>query len=163
MINPKIKIRRDLSDLIIDGLLVMIFFGIVILVLTQYAKLPNEIPSHFDLSGNPDGSFNKSSILMWPGIAFMTLAIHFIIIDRPHTFNFPMKTNTDNAEKHYRLATSLIRRLNICILSFLFYITYMTIQISLGFKSDIPSYALIAFFITLIGISGWYFKKAFRS
>jgi|GEM_PF-6505907 len=39
----------------------------------------------------------------------------------------------------------------------------MTIQISLGFQSDIPSYALIGFFIALIGISGWYFNEAFRS
>lgn len=132
MTRPKIKINLDNTDriLISIGMLsLVILFGSP---LCYFNSLPETIPIHFDLYGNPDGFANKNNVWATPIIASLLYAGMNQLIKYPHLFNYPIKINEKNAAKHYQKAIKLLRTLNTIIVVLLTSISCGSIQTALG-------------------------------
>ena len=132
MKNPKIKLKLGIFDILLEigGItcLAVLFY----VVLSKYGDLPDTIPVHFDASGEVDGHGSKSSLLMLSGIALLSYVGLFILNQFPHIFNLPVTITENNAERQYRLATRLIRVMNVSVTFLFLYIIYSMI----GSSSD---------------------------
>ena len=113
--RPIVKIELTLWDKSLEmlGWFILIMFWI--LTILNYSNIPGTIPTHFDLTGKPDGFGDKSSIFILPVISSV-LYIGMTILNRfPHIFNYPTKITNQNAERQYTIATKLIRYLKLVV------------------------------------------------
>lgn len=113
--RPRLKIKPELSDRLIE----MLAWGSLILhwllILTQYADLPAEIPAHFDSKGNVDGYSHKSMLFFLPALVSLILTGLTLLNRHPHKFNFPVTITPENAERQYRLACRFLRFIQLFI------------------------------------------------
>ncbi|MDC3132703.1 DUF1648 domain-containing protein [Flavobacteriaceae bacterium] len=143
MTRPIIKISLDNTDrlLICIGVLsLIILFG---LPLYYFSSLPETIPIHFDLYGNPDGFANKNNIWALPIIGSLLYAGIHQLNKYPHLFNYPIKITEKNAAKQYQKAIKLLRTLNTIIVVLLTSISSGSIQTALGNQKGLNPYVIV--------------------
>ncbi len=87
-----------------------------ILAGTFFFYLPEIIPTHFGINGQVDDYGNRLTIFLLPAIGSLVFLLLKFLVNRPETFNFPVKITQENAQYQYRLAISFIRWLNVSIL-----------------------------------------------
>jgi uncharacterized membrane protein len=124
--RPKIKLELTTADKtfeIIGWLLVISVWGLTI---TNYANLPETIPTHYNGAGQADGFGGKATILTLPLIATVLFVGLTILNKFPHIFNYPTNITQDNALRQY--ATRMIRYLKLIIVVIFGLIEFKTIQ-----------------------------------
>ena len=160
--RPKISIKRDPSDWIIEiagALFMLLMIGLPIYYFNQ---LPDTIPSHFNALGEPDAYSKKNSIWTLPIVGLFTYIGLFALNGYPHIFNYPTEITEDNAERQYRIATKLLRTMNLVIAAGFAYITYSTIQAAFGNQMGLGMWFLPIFLLSIFGTTGVYLYSAFR-
>jgi len=95
--QPKIKIPKSTSILILDLLALSLCVFYVVYTALSYANLPDKIPIHYDLSGEVDGIGGKSVILLLVGIGLRLFLMHRVGNEYPHTCNYAVQVTEDNA------------------------------------------------------------------
>lgn len=126
--RPKIKLELSLIDKtfeIIGWLLVISVWGLTI---TNYANLPETIPTHFNGVGQANEFAGKATILTLPLIATFLYVGLTILNKFPHIFNYPTNISQENALEQYTNATRMIRYLKLIIVAIFGLITFKTIQ-----------------------------------
>lgn len=118
-------------------LLIPILVGIVF-----YNKMPDILPTHFDINGVPDKYSSKFSALFWLP-AFMILIQVFMIF----MLNKDPRKNYQS-EKLYTISLLIIPILNLVI-------TYVTISYGLGSKIDIVKILMFAMGILFLVIGNF--------
>jgi len=151
MQNPKIKIKLDTYDKVLEILGAASLMLIVMLPFNYYPELPKIIPSHFNALGLADSFSHKSVIFILPSIAFILYMGLHTLNRYPQVFNYPKPITPKNAAQQYRAATKLIRMINTIIILALTFITYSTILAALNQTSGIPSLFQYIFLGSLAG------------
>ncbi len=109
-ITPKpIDQKLELSAKLL--LLLMWLFTLFLLF-----TLPQTIPIHFNVKGETDGYGHKLTMLLLP---ILGTCIYFGITklnNYPHIFNYLTIITTQNAERQYKLATTMMRFLKLAVL-----------------------------------------------
>jgi len=126
--RPKIKLELSTADKtfeIIGWLLIISVWGLTI---TNYANLPETIPTHYNGAGQADGFGGKATILTLPLIATVLFGGLTILNKFPHIFNYPTNITQDNALRQYTNATRMIRYLKLIIVVIFGLIAFKTIQ-----------------------------------
>ena len=162
MDRPRIKIELDISDWaieIIGAFFLILMFGFP---LYYFNELPEIIPRHFNIDGEPDGFSQKNIIWTLPVIGFVIYIGMFFLNKYPHIFNYPKEITEENAERQYKIATKLMRTLNMLIAASFFYIGYGTIQTSLNKGDGLETYFLPIFITAIIGTIGIYTYSALK-
>ncbi len=159
MNRPKIKIELDLIDKIIEGIGILGILLLIGLPIIYYGDLPDTIPRHFGLNGEPDGFSGKGIIWTLPILGSIMYIGMVILNKHPHIFNYPKKITEENAERLYRITTKLIRFLNTAIVCIFSYMTYATIRTALGKQGGMGNYFILVFLILIIGILGYFLIK----
>lgn len=126
--RPIIPIELKIFDKIIEGMALIVFISIWVMVIYSYNKLPQIIPVHFDLSGNVDRMGDKSSIFTLPFIASFIYLLLTVLNKYPHMFNYIGEITLDNAKSQYTFATRLLRVIKVIVLSVLFIIILVVIR-----------------------------------
>lgn len=162
MDRPKLKIELDTSDWIIEivgALFLILMLGFPIY---YFKELPDIIPRHFNAAGEPDGFSQKNIIWILPVIGVVMYVGMFFLNKFPHIFNYPTEITIENAERQYRIATKLMRTLNMLISASFFYIGYSTIQTALNKQDGLGTLFLPIFLLGIFGTIGSYIYFAFK-
>jgi len=152
--HPKLKIYPTRNELFTEfaAFLLLVFFWIISILSLDY--LPDEIPTHYNGSGQVDAFGSKETILLLPLIATLLFIMMSILSKFPHTFNYSVEITKENAEKQYKNAIGFIRLLKIAVLLLFIFMNYQTMQIALEKNKSLGVWFLpvtILFFITLVG------------
>lgn len=158
------KIHLELT--VIDKLLEIVGWIAVLLMwallLSQYAKLPEIIPIHFNAAGKADGFGNKATILMLPIIASM-LFVGMTALNRfPHIFNYPVKITEGNAFWQYTKATRMIRYLKFIIVAVFGFLMFKTMQMAVDKTDGLGSWFTIAMLVLIFVPLLYYLVQSFR-
>ena len=100
--RPKIEISKTKSEWLMDMIGYIALAIMLIVLFMNWRELPNEVPAHFDGSGNVDRWGSRWELLILPGIG---IAMHFFLMifeKFPETHNYPARINESNAEVFYR-------------------------------------------------------------
>jgi uncharacterized membrane protein len=89
-----------------------------IFCIAEYAKLPEIIPTHFNVQGEADDHGSKASIFILPAIISLVYILLTILNKYPHLFNYPQTITADNAKEAYTKATQLLRIIKLIIIVF---------------------------------------------
>jgi uncharacterized membrane protein len=162
MVRPRIKIELDAFDWIIElisGLSLILMIGFP---LYYFSELPDILPRHFNASGVADGFSQKNVIWTLPSIGFVMYIGMFFLSRFPHIFNYPKEITQENAEHQYRIATKLIRTLNMLLAVSFFYIELATIQTALNKQDGLGAFFLPIFLLGIFGTIGVYLYSGFK-
>ena len=154
MTQPKVQVEQSQLDKSIEILTLAAMGAYLVFIFISYAKLPDQIPTHFGPTGEPDGWSSKFSLFMLPFIALAINILLTVMNKHPHTFNYPVKITPENAAFHYEKGRSLLTRIKATIVFMFFYISWRTVAIVEGRASGLGQWfiliILLATFIPII-------------
>jgi uncharacterized membrane protein len=113
--RPILKIKLTLTDKLLEIFGWLILFVFWTATLLGYSNFPEKIPTHYNLTGQPDSFGDNTSIFILPVLSTLLFAGMTILNRFPHVFNYPKKITNQNAERQYTIATRLIRYLKFIV------------------------------------------------
>jgi uncharacterized membrane protein len=162
MSRPKVKLLTTGTDWVFEGIGLLGIILTVTYVIANYSNLPDTLPSHYNLAGQPDGFGGKAILFGLLSIAIATYLIMTIGVRFPHMFNYPFKITDENAERQYKNMSMMIRILKTLVVVIFLYLTFVTIQNGLGKMNGLGTWFVPVTIFTLFGIVGFYLYKGFR-
>lgn len=117
--RPKIKIPLTTIDKVMEIAGWLFVITACILAFYYYYKLPEVIPVHFDITGKPDRYSSKAYLFFLPVLALILFTGMTWLNKYPHVFNYPVNITPENAERHYRFSTRMLRFVKM-VLAFIF-------------------------------------------
>lgn len=137
MIRPKIKIKYQTIDYIIELLGIIGIVCLIVIPIYFYNDLPDILPIHFNIKGQPDAFGSKDSIWILPSIGLF-LYIGMTLLNRiPHFFNYPTKFTNKNAERLYTTETRTLRLFKVIVVLLFAYIDFQVIRIGLKESTEL--------------------------
>ena len=160
----KLKIELTATDKVIELAGWISIIATWWLTITNYANLPDIIPTHYNAIGEADGFGGKATILTLPLIATVLFVGLTVLNKFPHIFNYTASITKENALRQYTNATRLIRYLKLILVIIFCFIAYKTIQKASGKADGLGSwflpFMLVCVFVPLIWFIVQSIKKA---
>ncbi len=149
MSRPKIKIKKENIDLILEALSIVGLLFLIAYPLFHFSSLPDKIPSHFGPSGQPDAYQSKNIIWSFPALGVFIYLLITMISRIPHNLNYSVKITEENAATQYQTAVRMMSVLKAIILLAFAYIVFTSIQVALGNKTGLGYWFLpvLLFFV----------------
>ena len=118
--------------------------GIVIYLLVRWSSIPDQVPGHFNASGEVTRWDSKVSLIIMPVIAG-TLYIGITILERfPQIWNTGVRVTQENMFRVYRILKRMISVIKLLIVA-----TFVSITIIQSLAVNLPVW-LMPVFISLI-------------
>lgn len=102
--RPKIDMPRTGMQKAMNIIGYSVFLGCVVYAIIMFGKLPDEVPTHFNINGEADGWGSKYTMIVVPLIALVVCLPLEALEKRPHLHNYPAFFNEENAEKLYSIS-----------------------------------------------------------
>ena len=154
---PKSKLRTTLNFITLATLVSAIIYGIIV-----YQKLPEKIPTHFNMKGEADNWGGKGSIFMVPLTLSSSILIAYLISRFGHYLHSKELTKAD---KLIFINNSIYKAmLNVIIALTSFYSVWMMYRLALGKYAFEPWGFIfllggIIFVVVLLVIKNYQIKK----
>ena len=133
------------------------------LVVFTYGSLPDTIPTHFGVGGNPDGWGPRWMVFLLPAVE-LTLYLTLTFMARiPHRLNYPWKITDANAPRQYRLARVFLGVMKLEIVLFFGYVKFAAIRVALGNASGLEPVFLPVFVASTVVTIAVYVGLAYRA
>lgn len=158
----KITIPKTLLEKTLDITTIILFIIGIIYCLQQWMTLPDQIPIHFNMKGEPDGWGGKWGVWL-PLVIGLILWIGLSQLEKyPHTYNY-LNLNMENAERQYKNARLMINLMKTEISIFFIYISWMIIEF---FSADKVTHhnwlPVVIFIIVLFSSIGFFIYRSFK-
>lgn len=118
----KIKIRRTIPDMILEGLSLLGMAGTTLYLIVGWDSFPDRIPVHYNAAGEIDRWGGKGELLFLPVVMWI-LYIGITLIQRfPQIWNTGVQVTQENGARVYRILMYMVETLKLIItagLSFL--------------------------------------------
>ena len=128
--RPILKLQKKPIDKFFEMSALLLISFMWIYASYHYVKLPDRIPIHFDLKGNPDDWDSKNTIWIIPAIVTSMVILLRWLNRYPHKFNYLVQIDESNAEKQYVMATRLMRYIQFIISLLFTYILFVVVRSS---------------------------------
>ena len=135
----------------------------VLLIVQFWAVLPDRIPIHFGYRGLADAWGDKVTIWIVPAVAAIIFAVLTAVSRYPHTFNYPVPINSENARRQYLLGRGLLVWLKAEICWLLAFVVRQQILVALGNAQRFSVELLLGFVVLIFGTVGVYLLKAYSA
>ncbi len=129
--RPKLDIGLTKIDKLLETICLTLLLLLWVTTIAFYGKLPDQIPTHFNVAGRPDDFNNKQHIFVLPIIATVIYIGMTIINKYPHIYNYPAIITKENATRLYTSATKFIRVLKLVVVVIFSGIVFMMYKTSL--------------------------------
>lgn len=131
-------------------------------VLFAWQQLPERIPAHFGITGEPDAWGSKGSIMILPAVGLILYASMMALARVPHVYNYPVKITEANAEAQYRLGRRLLLTVNAFTIWLLAGLLLNSIAVAMGRQEGLSPVLLIVLLVAPAGILIGYLILASR-
>ncbi len=151
--RPKLKIQNDRFYYLFETISIIGLICLIIIPFVFYGKLPETMPKHFDIHGNPDAYGSKGMVWFLPILGIVLYAVLTILCKYPHTFNFPTQVTQQNAGKLYKKGIIIIHLVKLTIVSLFVYLNLKMIEIGLGQLDKLSGLFLPIILIVFLGMT----------
>ena len=113
-------------DYVISGICIFVIICTWAYVGYAWMKLPAEIPTHFDVSGNIDGYGSKAVIFLLPVMMIVMFVIMTVTEHFPQSWNFRnIRITPQNQEQIYALGKNMLLSMKLIIMLLFSFLTVM--------------------------------------
>lgn len=103
-----------------------------LIVFTVWPDMPDQVPQHFDASGQADAWGSKATLLLLPAVNLVVFVIMTVISRFPHISSVPVEITPLNARRVYRLVRFQTIWLKAVVVLVLAYMSWRTIEQARG-------------------------------
>jgi len=130
--RPVISLGRSPADLAVELAGAIAILVSILPIVQFWGVLPDRIPIHFGLGGQPDALGDKVTIWIVPAVAAIIFVVLTAVSRYPHTFNYPVRITEENARRQYLLVRSLLVWLKAEICWLFAFVVRQQILVALG-------------------------------
>ncbi|WP_252504908.1 DUF1648 domain-containing protein [Sporosarcina sp. Marseille-Q4943] len=146
--KPVLDIPKTLFEKSLDIVTAAVYLAGIIYTIVIWSQLPDQVPAHYNASGEVNRWGSKWELILLPVIAAFLAVFMTFLEKHPELHNY-RKLNDSNIEFQYKNSRMLMNVLkNECVLLFTF-LTYKTEQVAIG-KIDSLSVAFLPIFLIII-------------
>lgn len=120
------------------------------LALGYFPDLREQIPTHFNASGEADKFGSKNTIFLMPVLSLVMVAIFVFLSKFPHKFNYLNKITPENAESEYRKMRMVLRVVNTLTSLMFLIITWDILQAANGTGKNLSLWFWLVFLALMI-------------
>lgn len=131
---------------ILNILCLVIMVGSLVWLILYWKKIPDEIPTHFNVYGEADNFGSKKSIIILPIFAWMIYGMIFLIECFPGAWNTGVKVTPENSVRVYGILKGMI-----VILKLFVVLTFTLLMVFSAISKGLPIWLLP---VELVGIFG---------
>jgi len=158
--RPRIDIPSSTAEKMTEYASLLGIVFILWTLFSYWSGLPDEIPIHYGLTGDPDSYGAKATLFILPLITVILYAGFTILRKYPHVYNYPVEITQENAGIQYSLALKLIGLLKVEIVWLFAYIHWRTCLIGMGEASSLGIWFLPVFVALILLTAILYVIKA---
>lgn len=107
--RPILHLPRTPLETLLAVLTVFGLIAVIAITVWGFFTLPGTIPTHYGLSGTPNASGDKASLVTLPIIALCLTVLLTLLTRYPHRYNYLWPITAENAPRQYVLARLLLR------------------------------------------------------
>ena len=126
-------------------------------------RLPDRIPTHFDLAGNPDGWGSPRTLLVLPVIALVLYLVITLVALFPSVFNYPVRVTAENRARLEELALGMIAWLKAELVCFFTGLQWAIAAAVRNGRGTLPPWAPLPVLVVIFGTVGWHLVAMFRA
>ncbi|PRR81877.1 DUF1648 domain-containing protein [Clostridium vincentii] len=120
------KLKYTKFQIALEIIALLLIIWMIIFICTQWNKLPDQIPAHYNAMGEPNRWGDKIEIIIAPIISILLYATITIASFFPKTWNVPVRVTDSNKEVVYRYTRNLLILIKVEVIGMFFYTTYYT-------------------------------------
>ncbi|SEG27009.1 Protein of unknown function [Algoriphagus boritolerans DSM 17298 = JCM 18970] len=139
-------------DILLEITGMIVILGCFVFIASNYQDLPDSLPRHYGLDGVPDAYSAKGIIWVLPIVGLILYMVIGLVSNVPSMINIPFKPNPEKVEFYQKKYCRMIRVLNVVMVCIFAFLTYQSIQIGIGAKSQLPQYFSLVAITLLLGI-----------
>ena len=110
--------RYRRADLLCDVFSVICLIVMFLLTALYWSQLPQQIPTHYGISGQPDSWGGKNSIFILPALSlFLYILLTAVRFMPDRFFNYPVAVTEENRERLASLSREMLSVLKVCFLA----------------------------------------------
>lgn len=161
MENPKIKIKSPAVCKIFNVIALLTFFSVLFYVISQWSILPAEVPSHYNIKGEPDDWSRKSFIFFPPAIG-MVLWLPLSILEKyPHVHNH-IRLTTENVERVYKNSIMMLNFIKNEMLLIFAFLSFNDVYVATGKGSIFGIWGLPIILLVVFGTLAFFIIRSLR-
>ncbi|MGH2317866.1 DUF1648 domain-containing protein [Planococcus sp. SE5232] len=153
--QPKIEIPGSVLEAFLNAVSVLVFLMMFVYLLFHYNALPDQVPSHYNAAGEPDGWGRKTELFLLPIIAAALWSGMTVLEKYPHSYNY-LNLTEENIEAQYSNGRLMINVLKNEISILFSFITVQSVRVATGAADGLGSF-FMPVFLTVILVTGIYF------
>jgi uncharacterized membrane protein len=153
--------RKNLEAICLGALAVMVW--ITCQAFHGPSPLPDRIPTHFDIAGNPNGWGSPRTLLLLPGVALATYLIISIVALFPAAFNYPVRVTASNHAQLEELALSMIVWLKVEMVCFFTALQWVILQAVRNGRGTLSPWVVPPALVIVFGTVIWHLVAMFRA
>jgi uncharacterized membrane protein len=160
--RPVLDIPFTLTDRVVA---VIGLIGAVLLValpVFAWSGLPDEVPIHFGISGDPTSWADRWMIWFLPALGLITTGSLAVLARYPHVYNFPVPATDENAPHLYRLSRSMVIWLAAEIAVCFAFIEWTMLRTATGKSEGLVSIFVPVYLVLVFGTIGYFMFKTFK-
>ena len=104
----RMLIGNRIIGIIINIICLIQIAGIVIYLIVAWDSIPDQIPGHFNASGEVNRWDSKGTLFLLPGIALVMLIVMSVVERFPHLWNTGVRITEENKFRVYAVLRGLL-------------------------------------------------------
>lgn len=119
MYRPILKLPKTKYEKFLDVMGGGLFTVSILFIIFEWVNLPEEIPAHFNATGEVDRWGSKIEVFILPAIGIFMWIFLGLLEKAPHMHNYPARLNESNVEAFYLNSRKLCNEVkNFCLILF---------------------------------------------
>jgi uncharacterized membrane protein len=141
------------------GLLVWITYQ----ALSGPEPLPDRIPTHFDLAGNPNGWGSPAALLFLPAVAVALYLFISVTALFPATFKYPLRVTPENRPRLQALSLCMIAWIKVELACLFVWIQWSIIESARNGRWGLSPMTVPLFLVAVFGTVAAHMAAMFRA
>jgi len=100
--------KKEIIYLIMTAIGGLLLLGTTVYTCIMWQQVPEQVPLHFDFSGNVTDYGGKGSMIFLLVIAWVMFVVMTVLVKFPNTWNMPVKITVENAERLYSITRCML-------------------------------------------------------
>ncbi len=128
----------------------------------HYASLPEQVPMHFDATGQPDNYGPRAMIWLLPAVAAMLWTGLSVLSLFPHVYNYPYTLTDENRARQHRNARQMVITLKMLVTLLFASIVWQVIETALGRPNAIANWVFVGVLVSVFLVVGFFIWRGAR-
>jgi uncharacterized membrane protein len=126
-------------------------------------RLPDRIPTHFDISGNPNAWGSPNMLFLLPIVATAVYLLTTVLAAFPSTFHYPVRIDPDRLPRAQEQTRDMISWIKVEMAGVLVYVQWSIIQAAHSKEFHMSPLMIPVFLVVLFGTVGWYIAAILKN